>query len=491
MLKRKQFLAASLTIAISILAVPAVAQVSPTPTPSPSPKPFNFSGYARSFDFTRQNAYSGYSAANQQTFNTAISLHGDYTFLKTGFNAGASYLYANPIAAPSLHPDNTVPDFELSTLYEAYLQYEANGLYGKVGDQVINTPWALSADTRLKPVAFRGADVSYTSSHAFVFEASDYVQWECRTCSDFDKGTLLTTAPVGYAGANALPPNNYDPSHSTLASDGFLYGRLGFLGTTRLPLTANVYYYSFQNIANVVWGDAKYTLSIPLKPFVALQGGTESKSGHSYLGNIRSTIFGAQFGFNPLHDVTLIGGYDGIPVRTATVTLPSGFKCTPTRTISSPTNWSGNLPYFLPIDGTGNCSPNPSGTTNIYYGGWAGPYSYTTDVLFTTSLTQGLVSRRSPGSAFKVQATYTSSDRHFIGYVTQAWYDYNNDAYAQSTRETDLDLWYFFRRIPKSGHYRGFSLRWRYGARDESPTFDGFSGVALFKYNRFQAEYDF
>ena len=52
----------------------------------------------------------------------------------------------------------------------------------------------------------------------------------------------------------------------------------------------------------------------------------------------------------------------------------------------------------------------------------------------------------------------------------------------------DFDTQYFFNKLPKGGSYRGFSLRYRYAARSQqfAP-----AGVApLFKYNRFQAEYD-
>jgi hypothetical protein len=488
-----------------------VAQASATPKPKADPKAFTYGGYLRAYDFYRQNAYGGHSAANQNSFSAAISLHGDYTFLGSGFDVGASYFYANPFTSrcvyatahfappcannkpPSFNPDDTLPGFELSTLDEAYLQYKAHGLYGKVGDQVINTPWAPSSDSRLKPAAFEGADVAYTFANAFSIEASDYLQWECRTCSDFDKGTLLTTAPFGYSGANALPANNHDPSHTTLATNGFFYGRLGYGGTKVLPLAANVYYYSFQNIANVIWADAKYTLPIPLSSFIALQGGGESNTGQSYLGDISSSVIGAQVGFSPISNVTFTGSYDNIPVKTATVVLPSGFSCTKTHTIKSPSGWNGSLPYFLPSGGTGNCSPGTNGTTNVYYGGWASPYSdsYATDPLFSTSLTQGMVDRRSPGTGFKVAMTVTTDDRRFVGMISQAWYDYNNDAYAQSTKETDLDFWYHFNPVAKSGPYKGFSLRYRYGSRDESPAFTGFGGAALFKYNRFQAEYDF
>jgi hypothetical protein len=497
-----------------------VAQASASPTPSPNP--LTYRGYVRAYDFTRQNAYSAFgkagpgSKANQQSENNAISLHGDYAVESSGFDVGASYLYANPLnncanpdthastagppcgtksVPPGLNPDDTLPGFSLSTLYEAYLQYKANGLYFKGGDQVINTPWAPSSDSRLKPVAFQGADASYTFS-GLTIEAADYWEWECRTCSDFDHGTLLTTINPGgytYSGASGYPTNYYDPSETTYTTNGFEYGRIGYAGPKSMPLAADVYYYGFQNIANAFWADAKFPFAVgTLKPFIAAQGGSETNAGTDLLGKISSTILGLQVGFNPLSDVTLTGGFDTIPIKTETIVLPTGFKCAKTGTISSPKGYKGDLPIFLPTSGTGNCSPAGAGLTNIYYGGWASPYtdSYATDPLFTTGGTQGMIDRRSPGTSFKVAATFTSDDKQLVAIVAQEWYDYNNGAYAQGTTETDFDTQYFFSHIPASGPYKGFSLRVRLFSRSES-NFPGGSAPGLFKYDRFQGEYDF
>jgi hypothetical protein len=507
-----------------------VAQASPAPTASPNA--FTYNGYVRAYDFYRQNAYSGHAAANQQSENNAVSLSGQYRFEDTGLSVGASYLYANPLSgcstvasniSPALNsnscyqgkgapnyptnPDNTLPSFQMSTLYQAYLQYKSEGWYFKGGDQVITTPWATAADSRLKPIAFQGADLAYNLTPEFTLEAADFWEWECRTCSDFDHGTLLTAlSPVpklggtgvafnGYSGAQPYPGNYYDPTFSTYTNNGFEYGRIGFKGPDAFPLTANAYYYGFDNIANALWFDAKYPFAFTgrYKAYIAAQGGDEVNTGSALLGKIDSEVVGAQVGFNPLSNVTLSGGFDEIPWKTDTVTLPSGFKCSSTHTISSPSNYAGNLPYFLPSSGTGNCTPGAvPGTANVYYGGWASPYtdSYAADPLFTTGGTQGMVDRRSAGASFKVAATFTSDDKQFVATVGQEWYNYNNPAYAQSTNSTDFDTQYFFSHVPKSGPYKGLSFRVRLFSRSESD-FTGSSAVSLFKYSRFQAEYDF
>ena len=67
---------------------------------------------------------------------------------------------------------------------------------------------------------------------------------------------------------------------------------------------------------------------------------------------------------------------------------------------------------FLPLasNGTPVCSNNANGSVNLYYGGWASPYTdnYTSDPLFTTMGAQGMIERRSAGSSEKLQLTYTS-----------------------------------------------------------------------------------
>ena len=237
-LARIGFTAAALVLAATTFtlaetsATPATKTTVAQAAPTASPNPFTYSGYVRAYDFYRDNAYGGHTAVNQQTENNAISLTGGYRFENTGLSVGASYLYANPLSSCStaasnvypalntnscyqgktntngkvalMNPDNTLPSFQMSTLYQAFLQYNAHGLYFKGGDQVINTPWANASDSRLKPVAFQGVDASYKLTSNWTIEAADFWEWECRTCSDFNHGTLLTTL-------NEVPANRRRP----------------------------------------------------------------------------------------------------------------------------------------------------------------------------------------------------------------------------------------------------------------------------------------
>jgi hypothetical protein len=256
-------------------------------------------------------------------------------------------------------------------------------------------------------------------------------------------------------------------------------------------VTADLDYYAFANIANFVWADGKYTWKSPIKPFVALQLGSEKSSGAAVIGTIDSEVYGIQGGVSVSPNVDLTIGYDGVPQKSTTVTLPAGVTCASTKNQIS-VKAGTTFPYYLPSGGTTNCFNNGNGTATIYYGGLASPYtdSYATDPLFTTSISQGMADRRSPGDSVKFAATFTSNNKRFKALVSRALYSYGNGTSGVSpTQETDLDGQYFFNKVGK-GPYKGFSFRERYAERTQAYT-ASFGGTPLFKYNRTQLEYDF
>ncbi|MGZ3498453.1 MAG: hypothetical protein ACXWNK_04555 [Vulcanimicrobiaceae bacterium] len=494
----------------------AVAQAAATPKPAgiakpaAPPNPFAFSGYFRGYYFTRQNA-SGYAntfkAINQASFNPGVSLHGQYTFENSPITIGGSYFYANPFndcTTPQSHLslpcgkhafngqqpvptnfDDTLPGFEMSTLYEAFLQYKDPTIYAKLGNQVVNTPWANPSDSRLKPVAFQGGDLSYKFNNAWTGEVMYMDRFESRASSNFDNSTLLTSHPVDAPGAAS---NIYTPGGGPITTSGFGYGRLGY---TAASSVLNLQYYGFADIANAFWLDGKQTWSSAYaKPFVAVQFGAESNTGSEVIGKISSTAFGVQGGITPWKNVDLAVSYNYVPQHTDTVVLPAGVSCGANNQIK--VGPGVTFPYFLPSGGTPNCHKNGNGTTDVYYGGWASPYtdSYATDPFFTTSISQGMVDRRSPGQGVKVAATWQTADHRFKFIASRAWYQYGNaTAGVAPTQETDLDGTFFFKR-PGKGAYHGLMLRERYAERTQAFT-QSFGGAPLFKYNRTQLEFDF
>ena len=152
-------------------------------------------GYFRSYYFTRQNASNNpgtqfdftpgakynSNGVNQASWTNAIALHGEYDF-PSGWDVGGTYLYSTSLTvrassrrttqrAPSAFRRSLptrirtirCPAFTLSTFYEAYLGYKAHGFNGELGNVLFNSPWANPADSRVKPAAFEGAYLSYTT----------------------------------------------------------------------------------------------------------------------------------------------------------------------------------------------------------------------------------------------------------------------------------------------------------------------------------------
>ncbi len=509
------------------------ATVAPPPPPPPTPNPLVLGGYLRSYYFTRQNASNNpgaqynftpgakYSSTgvNQASWNNGIAVHGEYDF-PSGWDVGATYLYANPIngpcvvpanhakggvcvtqVPPNTNPDDTLPGFTLSTFYQAYLGYKAHGFNGQLGNVLFDTPWANPSDSRIKPAAFEGAYLGYTAPSFWTVEAADMLAFENRTSSTFSQQTLLTSYPAGSPG---LATNIFLPNGTGINTNGFTMGKVGY--DNPAGISVNGYFYGVYDLMNIWWGDAKYTFNqSSWAPYIALQGGTESNAGLSYIGKINSQNFGAQIGANLTKNIQIAGSYDSIPWHTDTVFLPKNVTCT--NSDYQITAKGATLAYFLPMNAA-QCFTNPSGTTDIYYGGWASPYtdSYATDPFFTTQISQGMTDRRAPGTSWKVALTFTSTNKKWIFIASEAWYNYGNALAPENTNEWNLDGQYHFSAV-KKGPYRGLLLRYRYAQRTLSNTFCGASdttcpagasiggaelgGLPLFKYNRAQLEYDF
>jgi len=502
-----------------------------TSTPAPSPNPLSVYGRFRSYYFTRQNAsnYPGVSkgsnAVNQASWNNAIDLHADYHFAG-GWYVGGTYFYANPLGgpcsvaknhaksakypspncisqvAPNTNPDDTLPGFALSTPYEAYVGYRAHNFSAKLGDQLFYSPWAAPVDTRVKPAAFQGGDFIYTTKQSWVYEAADMFQFEPRTSSTFISSTLLTSYP---AGNNGVPANIYTPGGGAITTSGFLYTHVGY--DPKPTEYANAYLYNVSDLMNIFWVDGRYTWQqVGWHPFVAIQGGDESNAGVSYLGKIDAQLYGIQVGGNVGKDVVLSASFIDQPWHSDTVVLPKGVTCS--NTTNQITAKGVSFGYFLPLN-AGQCFTNKNGTTNVYYGGWASPYTdnYATNPEFTTSISQGTADRRAPATSWRAAATYTSNNKRFILIAGDAWYNYGNAIAAQSTSEWNLDGTYRFSPVHGTSPYHGLQLRYRYAQRTYSNTFCGatatscppaalagatvLGGQPLFKYNRAMLEYDF
>ena len=507
---KRSFVQVSLLSATLAFSCGAAAFAQPTPAPSPKPlaaktaaNPLTYGAYIRGFYFTRLNnaQLTKKNPLNQGSWNGGVSVHAGYDF-GGGFSAAGTYFYADPFAgncdtaqshaagAPCVHantgaengptnPDDTLPGFRMSTLYEAYVQYKDPLLFARAGNQVINTPWANASDSRLKPVAFQGADVSYKFSKNLIGDFMYMDRFESRVDSDFLNSTLLTATKI--ADTPGAGSNLHIPAYSAITTNGFGYGRFGYVND---GLSANLYYYGFSDIANALWLDARYGWKGGVRPFVALQAGAEQNAGTAVIGKIDSRAFGIQGGVSPWRNIDLTVGYNYVPEKSDTIALPGGVTCS-----NGSIGGAAVFPYFLPSGGTPQCKKNADGTASVYYGGWASPYTdgYATDPFFTTSITQGLADRRSPGQGVKLAATVYVLDKRIRFITSKAWYIYGNDAAGSANaQEFDIDGTFYLSPLAK-GPYRGFSLRHRYAERTQQ----FFTSNPDFKYNRTQLEYDF
>lgn len=515
------------------------ATVAPPPPPPPTPKALTLGGYFRSYYFTRQNATNNpgtqfdftpgakynNNGVNQATWNSAIAVHGDYNFPDSGWHVGGTYLYANPLdgpcvvpanhlknapqpspncvqqVPPNTNPDDTVPGFTLSTFYEAYLAYKAHGFDGSLGNILFTSPWANPADTRLKPQAFEGAYLNYTAPSGWTVEGADMLAFQGRTSSAFSRQTLLTSYP---AGSNGLPSNIVINGGNGIQTNGFTMEKVGYADPSGTGLAANGYYYNISDLANIAWFDGRYTFPGKFSPFIAMQGGWENNAGQSYLGKIDAQDIGAQVGATFAKNFLLTVGYDSVPWHTDSVFLPTGVTCSNSNYQISA---KATLAYFLPLN-TGQCFTQKNGLTDIYYGGWAGPYTdnTTSDPFYTTNFLQGQPDRRAPGTSWQAVLQYESSNRKWLVQAASAWYNYGNALAPENTKIWWFDGRYHFSKVSK-GPYHGLLLRYRYGERYLSNTFCGaaatncpagssigstdLGGLPIFKYSRAMLEYDF
>jgi hypothetical protein len=558
-------IAAAVVLASTTLAL-AETQATPAPksqthptlvaqesaTPSPKPSPFTWSGDLRAYYFTRQNAtnYPGVqfnftpgakynsNAVNQASFMSGVNLHADYHFPDLqGWYIGAGYFYGNPWDGqcvtpanhakgavcvtqipPNTNPDDTLPAFQLSTFDEAYLGWQGGGFNGKVGNFLEATlPWMDSWDaTRVKPAAYQGFDLDYNFTGALnglQLQVADAFQYQNRTSGRFTQQTLLTSFPAGGGG---LASNIASPDGLGINTNGTFVGRATYSSQpsyTDGKWTVDGEWYSAADIYNMYWGDGQYTWTkVNWSPFLALQGGWEANQGLSVVGKINSSDIGAQVGATPYKgkygSATVTFGFDDVPWQSDTYTTASLAAYGECNTTTN--TWKG-LPaktfgYFLP-NNVPDCSVSGA-NTSIYYGGWASAYTdnYATDPFFTTSISQGMVDRRSPGLSYKGAVTWWSPNDRIAFIASDAWYQYGN-AITQSlpqfspytslsTNEWDLDGRYYFSENKPNQHYHGLLFRYRYMQRTIPDTYFAsgstwLGGIPLFKYNRAQIEYDF
>ncbi len=486
-------------------APPAAPQATPTPL-------FTFGGDVRAFYFGRTNGDTCLTcktkgSPNATAFNFGGALHGQINIPHSPWSLGATYFGAYPFGANWPGPlhnigynpevDNTVPGYSLSVLGEEYLQYKSPGTFGQTGRETltaVQSPWANSADTRILPAAYQGTLLSTSPMKDLTIGAMYMARWKSRVTSAFNSNTLLTSCntafftgkgPVQGASGTFTVPGDLCTQQQTTHGFGQVSASYAFGGS---GLGVSAYQYQVYDLIDMTWLTGQYNFNRAAKanPYVAGQYLAENNEGESLLGTVHNHTIGGLIGATVYHNVTFTAGYDSAP---ATRYVVPSQRCK--GTLASPTGPTPGV-IFGGLPDTSDKSA-PSGDVVCYGGGIASPYTdgYTSDPLYTTSLTQGMSEVTKPGTAVKATLIWLSNDRRLRLMASDAWYSYslpgsiktlgNGDARA----EFDFDVQYWLSPVRPGKPYKGFSIRQRYG--DRTQPFAPFE----FKSSRTQLEYAF
>ncbi len=434
------------------------------------PGKLNVSGRVRGYYFVRLNRVANATNPNRHAIAFGVEPHLDYRIGDTPLNIGYTYFGStgfgfngpNPIRNGRL--DNTLPAFPLDQpLHELYLQYKDRTNQITVGDQILNYPFMPNSDSRLKPVAYQGADASVALTPWLNASATRVIRFAARNSSQFVDNTLLTAQ---------YPGGNYGATVAERPTSGTMRVGLNFHPSTRASIVAENY--QMYDIANVVYAEGKYGLApfSPVNPYVAVQYVAENSLGRNRIGRVDNHTIGAQVGANVARGLLFAASTDIAPWRYRDVTAASLA--------------TANRGDFSPSGGTGAALLLPDGRYRIAYGGVASPYtdSYATDPLYTSQITQGLADRRSAGEAYKAALVYTTPSKQLKLIASEGWFDYSNQISRNLTSEFNGDATYFLNKV-RSGPYKGLFVRVRIAPRNQ-PTLP-----YNFEYERFQTEYDF
>jgi hypothetical protein len=405
-------------------------------------KQTTFHGNLRAYFFER--GYSNDKMLDQNAFSL-----GGYGGLVTaplqGFQAGLTLGAANSLGLNPENPkqvDATLPGGTVYTLTEAYMQYSQRYFTLRGPDQIMDTPWIMPSDSRMKPSAYRGvysevrpfADVDALRDITLV--GLKVLEFNGRAEGTFNETNLYIPGHAGGSGIKQLAGETA-PGANAFA---IKYGKKG------APLNVQLWWNQFINFSQLLWFDASY-------------------------------VYKTQAGFDPIFGVQFAnqtGDGDN------TIALAGKGQ-------------AGNSQAYGVIAGVdtqyGRLTAAYNGITHkddaFANGDLLSPYStgYSTDPLYTTQMIGGLIERQSAGSAFKLAATTYWLDKQLTAILSHARYYITPTAsYTQEPAETDFDVTYSF---AKDSIANGLSIRNRFGVLTGNIT-DGH-----FYYERMQLQYQF
>lgn len=401
-----------------------------------------YHGNLRAYFFER--AYSQTSVLDQNAFSL-----GGYAGLVTaplhGWQAGLTLGSANSLGLnpeSSARIDATLPAGTVWALSEAYLQWQHRYFLVRGPDQIIDVPWIMASDSRMKPSAYRGVyGEAYPFADFELFKDFSFIglsvfEFNARAEGTFTPSNLYLPGHAGGSGINALAGREA-PGANAFA---LTYGKKGD------ALNAQLWWHRFIDFARLWWLDVNYVHknSSGYHPILGVQFASQSGDGANTI-----TLAGQ----GPAGNSQAYGILAGVDTPLARITAAyNGI----TRDAGSFAN--GDL-----------LSPYSSG--------------YSTDPLYTTQMIGGMIEKQSPGSAFKAALTTFLFDQQIKGILSHARYFITpTGAYKAEPSETDIDITYSF---PKDSALDGLSIRNRFGVMI------GNVNYGHFYYERLQIQYQF
>ncbi|MDD2878109.1 MAG: OprD family outer membrane porin [Acidiphilium sp.] len=421
------------------------------------------SGTVRSFYFNRM--YGAPAVPNQSAYSLAGILNVQSAPFLDGFEVGTSFFTAQSLSAnntegapgyPNLDATLMGPHNSITSLGQAFVQYQNPLLLVRLGDQELATPWMSASDSRVLPATYQAGFVQANPLPGLSLFGLRELRWKSRTSDNYYQDNLYYPSTFdgdsSYGGGAALGAGAAK-SQGTLAFGGTYAGH---------GIKADAWYYQFYNFAAMAYGDASYTLNTgtAVKPFIGGQFLRETDS-NSLLNVDRQG--------------TAIDGYKGNGVDATAWGLQTGLDYVISHGIFGDGNIAlsyNNLPYHQGAVGGGAIvSPFTVG--------------YATDPLYTTATLRGLV-ELGPGDAAKIALTQNMFGDHVVAVVAFARF---NTKLEGHNNEVDADLTY-----APGGRFKGLSIRDRLEVSNASYIYNnGATGNRghSFVYNRVMLQYTF
>lgn len=148
------------------------------------------------------------------------------------------------------------PGPRLTTVGEAFAQFQRGGALLRIGRQLINTPWLGADDSRMFPQTYSGARVEYTLPGGLQLLALDLQKYKSRSSSGFTRDNVYY--PQGYEGdplADAVPV--FPRSAQLPEAAGTIAAAVAYPGR----LHAQLWYYDFREFAETAYIDGGYTFA--------------------------------------------------------------------------------------------------------------------------------------------------------------------------------------------------------------------------------------